>query len=449
MKDKYFLTQSQLQEIEDQRLAPYAMRASRSERRYKIQGEGREYKFRTEFQRDRDRIIHSRAFRRLKHKTQVFVPYDGDHQRTRLTHTIEVSQISRTIARALNLNEDLTEAIALGHDLGHTPFGHSGEKVLDKIMSGEDDLGCLDRELMKKGAGFKHNYQSLRVVDLLEKRYDHDGINLTHPTREGILKHTDLKPDLNYPDMIKDGLNLELAPHFEAQVVEVSDEIAQLAHDLEDGIRAKEVPLEKVEKLLIGQQVIKHLGERYTKTSSSFLKQNMMIRGIIHLLVTNTVMSSGARLKEWAEKKEIKIHDDFISKRDVVENKTIWFNEEGDRLYRDLNEFVYRWIINSFNVNRADGRARYFMRKLFAGYYKNPLQLESYVLIRFKERAKVRYLRDVDIDEQEKELKKNYHNNPIFIRIICDHIAGMSDAYALREFEKLFIPYQLSTTAIK
>jgi len=449
MKENCFLTQQQLEEYEAQYLAPYAMLAARSKRKYKIPDEGREYKFRTEFQRDRDRIVHSRSFRRLKHKTQVYVPYDGDHQRTRLTHTIEVSQISRTIARALRLNEDLAEAIAMGHDLGHTPFGHSGEKVLDRIMSGEDDADCLDKKLMKGAGGFKHNYQSLRVVDSLEKRYDHDGINLTYESREGILKHTDWDTAHKYPDMFEDGLNLSLPVHFEGQVVEAADEIAQVSHDLEDGMLSKEVELEKVERLMIGELVIKHLEGRYRETGSNFLKQNMMIRGIIHLLVTNIVMSSGQRLAEWVARNEIKTSDDFYDKRDKIEAKTVWFNEDGNKLYVELQNFVKKWIINSFSVNRADGRARYFIRKLFSAYYNNPFQLESYVLIKMRDKARIGYLRDIDISEQELELDKHYHGNPIFIRLICDHIAGMSDAFALREFEKLFIPYQLSTTAIK
>jgi dGTPase len=449
MKEKYFLTQQQLQEYETQYLASYAMLAGQSKRRFRIPDEGREYKFRTEFQRDRDRIVHSRSFRRLKHKTQVYAPYDGDHQRTRLTHTIEVSQISRTIARALRLNEDLAEAVSLGHDLGHTPFGHSGEKILDRIMTGSDDADCLDTKLMKNAGGFKHNFQSLRIVDMLEKRYDHDGINLTYETREGILKHTKWENAKTYPDLFEEGLNLDQPVHFEGQVVEAADEIAQVSHDLEDGLLSREVELEKVEKLTIGELVIKHLEGRYKETGSNFLKQNMMIRGIIHLLVTNIVMSSGQRLADWVMKNDIKTSDDFYNKREKIEEQTIWFNDEGNRLYLELQNFVKKWIINSYSVNRADGRARYFLRKLFAAYYTNPFQLESYVLIRMRDKAKVPYLRDIDVDEQEQELKKHYHNNPVFIRLICDHIAGMSDAYALREFEKLFIPYQLSTTAIK
>src|SRR5262245_61001633 len=162
---------------------------------------------RTDYVRDRDRIIHSRAFRRLKHKTQVFIPYEGDHFRTRLTHTIEVSQIARSVARALLLNEDLSEAIALGHDLGHTPFGHSGENVLDRLL----------RESHPDTGGFKHNFQSVRVVDRLEKRYDEPGLNLTHDVREGILKHTSWSVSFPFPLDFREGLALEGGGSLEAQ----------------------------------------------------------------------------------------------------------------------------------------------------------------------------------------------------------------------------------------
>ncbi len=183
---------------------------------------------RTEYARDRDRIIHSRAFRRLKHKTQVFIPYEGDHFRTRLTHTIEVSQIARSAARALGLNEDLTEAIALGHDLGHTPFGHSGETRARPAPA---------RTSHPQAGGFKHNYQSVRVVDRLEKRYEQPGLNLTHDVREGILKHTSWKQSLPRSRSTSSrGSRFESGGSLEAQVVNWSDEIAQQTHDLEDGL---------------------------------------------------------------------------------------------------------------------------------------------------------------------------------------------------------------------
>ncbi|HEY6066058.1 MAG TPA: dNTP triphosphohydrolase, partial [Thermoanaerobaculia bacterium] len=192
------VTREHFERLEEERLAIYASRSSRATRpRGPLPAE--EADSRTQYVRDRDRIIHSRAFRRLKHKTQVFIPFEGDHFRTRLTHTIEVSQIARSVARALGLNEDLAEAVALGHDLGHTPFGHSGETVLDALL----------RESHPKAGGFKHNYQSVRVVDRLERRYEEPGLNLTHDVREGILKHTSWKRDFPFPLDFTDGLRFD------------------------------------------------------------------------------------------------------------------------------------------------------------------------------------------------------------------------------------------------
>ncbi len=434
-------SKDKLERFEEERLAPYAMKSSRAQRTIALQDEGRHFDYRTEFQRDRDRIIHSRAFRRLKHKTQVYVPYEGDHHRTRLTHTIEVSQVSRTLVRALNLNEDLTEAIALAHDLGHTPFGHTGEVLLNQIMQGKETLDCLNAKLMRQAGGFKHNYQSLRVVDKLEKRYKYDGLNLTNETREGILKHTDLDVSIRYADFKIDGLNLELPPFLEAQVVSIADEIAQQSHDLEDGLMAKEVPLEKVQMLKIAQEVISKISKSYKREKNRYLRQNMLIRGIIHLLVTNIIMYSAEAIKTWAEKNDIKCTEDFYQKRAELKLGLIDFSSEGKKLFTEMKSFIYRYIINSFSVNRADGRARHFLKHLFRAYYLNPRQLESYVLLRFKEMEGITYLRDLPIKKLDTEIKQHYQKNLRFIRLICDHIAGMSDQYALREYEKLFLPH--------
>ena len=429
-----------LEELEEERLSPYALKSRRSHRLFPATEEGRKFDYRTEFQHDRDRIIHSLAFRRLKHKTQVYLPYDNDHHRTRLTHTIEVSQISRTIARALLLNEDLTEAIALGHDLGQTPFGQAGEELLDKIMKGEESLGILARDLMRRGGGFQHNYQSLRVVDHLEQRYPHNGINLTNDTREGILKHIPLERHISYPQLNKEGLHLELPPPFEAQVVALADELAQQTHDLEDGMRAREIALEKVEELTIARRVIKRIALTYTSTTNRYLKQNMLIRGIIHLCVTDVIRQSARTIANWAQRHGISSTDDFYAKRELVRPHTIGFSAQGKRLFQELKYFVHKFIINSFTINRAEGRARHFLSGLFRAYYENPRQLDSYLLLRFKELEGVPYLRDVPTEKLDKEIKIRYQRNLRFIRLICDHIAGMSDWYALREYERLYLP---------
>ena len=239
-----------LEDDEGRYLAPWAtpsVEATRSGAEESKDG------LRPAFQRDRDRIVHSRAFRRLKHKTQVFVPHLADHPRTRLTHTLEVAQAGRTIARALALNEDLVEATALGHDLGHTAFGHTGETVLKEILAGQVSEVSLPPDVVAAAGTFKHNYQSLRVVDLLEHRYERPGLGLTDQVREGILKHTSWSEDFDFPLPNPEGLALADACHFEGQVVAVADEIAQQTHDLEDGIRAGSVRLDEVEELKISQ----------------------------------------------------------------------------------------------------------------------------------------------------------------------------------------------------
>jgi len=224
-------TRESLEEKETRHLAPVAIRSTEAKRRRREPGHPGD--LRLAFQRDRDRILHSRAFRRLKHKTQVFVPYVGDHPRTRLTHTLEVSQLARTVARALGLNEDLAEAAALGHDLGHTAFGHTGETVLDGILRGENSEVELPPPIVAEVGRFKHNYQSLRVVDLFERRYADPGINLTDQVREAILKHTSWKVDYPFPLPDRDGLYLDQPCHLEGQAVAVADEIAQQTHDPE------------------------------------------------------------------------------------------------------------------------------------------------------------------------------------------------------------------------
>src|SRR5262245_32072921 len=212
------LTRGEFEALEDGSLAPYAMRNRRTRGRAHAE---LEHPFRLPFQRDRDRVIHCSAFRRLEYKTQVFVNHEGDYYRTRLTHTMEAAQITRTIARALRLNEDLAEAIALAHDLGHTPFGHAGEKILNRLM--------------ERHGGFEHNAQSMRIVDVLEERYpDFPGLNLSWEVREGIVKHSTRydRPQVAEFDATK-------APTLEAQIVDYADEIAYNAHDIDDGLKSQ------------------------------------------------------------------------------------------------------------------------------------------------------------------------------------------------------------------
>ncbi len=432
-------TKKDLEAFEDRRLAVYASRASRAQRRYPTAGEGRTYDYRTEYQRDRDRIIHSRAFRRLKHKTQVFIPFEGDHYRTRLTHTLEVTQVGRTIARALGLNEDLTEACALGHDLGHTPFGHSGEKVLNRILSGGEPAIPLDPKVAGEAGAFKHNYQSVRVVDVLEKRYEHPGLNLTNDTREGILKHTTWRRDFNFPDIDAEGLNLSSGGHLEGQATAWADEYAQQAHDLEDGLPL--VPFETVLALPISKAVVEALGSAFGAATDATVKRAMLIRGIIHLLVTDLITASGAAIGRWLVAKKIATPDDFYAQRRRLPGSLVAPSKGGDRLYRELKEFIYQHIIHSHRVSQHDGRAQLVVTTLFSAYYRNPRLLPDDVLLRYRDLAGVAYLRDIPLKRLDAEIAANYQRKPLFLRSVADYLAGMTDSFALSEYDTMVSAY--------
>jgi dGTPase len=414
------LTREHFERLEEDRLAIYASKSGRAQRpRGPVHAEDRD--LRTNYVRDRDRIIHARAFRRLKHKTQVFIPYEGDHFRTRLTHTIEVSQIARSGARALGLNEDLAEAIALGHDLGHTPFGHSGESVLDRLLTeGHPEAGR-----------FKHNFQSVRVVDRLEKRYDEPGLNLTHDVREGILKHTGWSASFPFPLDFREGLALESGGSLETQLVNWSDEIAQQTHDLEDGLPLAEE--DAIEALEISRSVRAARG--FGRDPAS--RRAVLIRGMIAALTTDLIESSRARLERWTEAEGIRTADEFYRRRGALPGDLIGFSETGRRWYRELKEFVYRFIIHSFPVSRHDGHARRVIRGLFEAYRDNPRLLPDDVLRGLSRELSVRFLREVPLKELDREIAERYRGRPAFLRAIADHIAGMTDSFCDREYTEL------------
>jgi dGTPase len=432
-------SKKELEAAEDRSLAVYASRASRAARRWPIEGEGRSYDYRTEYQRDRDRIIHSRAFRRLKHKTQVFIPFEGDHYRTRLTHTLEVTQIGRTAARALGLNEDLTEACCLGHDLGHTPFGHSGEKVLNRILSGGEPAIPVDPKVAALAGAFKHNYQSVRVVDVLEKRYAHPGLNLTHDTREGILKHTTWRRDFPFPGLDGEGLNLTSGGHLEGQVTGWADEFAQQAHDLEDGLKL--VEFGKVLALPVSKAVLEALGPRWESTADRTVRHAMLIRGMIHLLVTDLITASRASIGSWLAAKRIATPDDFYAQRRKLPASLVAPSKAGDRFYRGLKEFIYQNVIHSHLVSKHDGRAHLVVTTLFGAWYRNPRLLPDDVLLRYRDLAGLTFLRDVPLKRLDAEIAANYHRKPLFLRCIADHLAGMTDSYALAEYDGMVSAY--------
>lgn len=415
-------TREHFERLEDERLSLCAARSGRA-RRPLGPIEARPGDARTNFVRDRDRIIHSRAFRRLKHKTQVFIPFEGDHFRTRLTHSIEVSQIARSAARALGLNEDLAEAIALGHDLGHTPFGHSGEKVLDRLLrASHPDAG-----------GFKHNYQSVRVVDRLERRYDEPGLNLTHDVREGILKHTTWKESFPFPLDFREGLRFQSGGSLEAQLVNWSDEIAQQTHDLEDGLPLAEE--DAIEALAIAKAARQARGfgrDRDTRRAS-------LIRGMLGILTADLIDASHARIEHFLEQNGIATADAFDAWRDRLPADLVGFSEEGMRLYRELKDFVYRHVIHSFTVSRHDGHARRVIGGLYAAYAENARLLPDSALAVLEKELGVRNLREVPLGAVEREIVERYRSRPEFYRSIADHVAGMTDSYADTEYRELVV----------
>ncbi|MCU0303105.1 MAG: dNTP triphosphohydrolase [Thermoanaerobaculales bacterium] len=423
---------------EDRRLAVFALRSSEAVRR----GAAAEpdTSSRLAFQRDRDRILHSRAFRRLKHKTQVFVPHVADHPRTRLTHTLEVSQLGRTVARSLGLNEDLVEAVALGHDLGHTAFGHTGETVLDEILHGANPEALLPAAVAAEAGSFKHNYQSLRVVDLLEWRYDHAGLDLTDQVREGILKHTRWRVGYDFPLPDASGLALEAPCHLEGQAVAVADEIAQQTHDLEDGLRAGSVSLEAVERLEVCRRIIAGLGDGFRDEGRRWLRQSTLIRELVGLFVDDVVAASARRIDAFLDRHSVTDHAAFVGRAREVSQTTIWFSPDTQRMFDELKAFIYQFIINHIDVNRQDWRARKVISALYRAFWTNPLTLPTYVLLRARTELGLPFLRDVPLASVAEEVAGRYHASAGFARLIADHIAGMSDRFALEEFNSLESP---------
>ncbi len=420
------------------RLSPFATLSAEASRRHPTPEEDDGADYRLPFQRDRDRITHSRAFRRLKHKTQVFVPHIGDHPRTRLTHTLEVAQLGRTIARALGLNEDLVEAAALGHDLGHTAFGHTGEKTLHQILIGEEQI--LPPEVASEVGAFKHNFQSLRVVDLLERRYRHPGLNLSDQVREAILKHTSWPTELPFPLPDRTGLGLDRAPHLEAQVVAVADEIAQQTHDLEDGLRVGSVSLSTAAELQVSRLVIARIGDAYAREQSQWRRQSLLVRGLIHHFVTDVLGATAARMEELVTRHGVDSREGFLPLRPTLSPRLVWFSAEVEPQFLELKSFIYQFIINHWQVNRQDWRARKVITALFRAYWTNPLTLPTYVLLRAKEELGFPFLRDIRFNAVAAEIASRYHSSAGFARLVADHIAGMSDRFALEEYQSLEQP---------
>jgi dGTPase len=438
------LTRKELETDEDRRLAPYAMRSAGARRSIPLDREGRIFDYRTEFQRDRDRILHSRAFRRLRLKSAGGAIPPNERFRDRLTHTLEVSQLCRTVARGLNLNEDLVEAIALGHELGMPPFGRAGEEALASLLRGA-------------GGGFKYNYQSLRVVDRLEKRYDHPGINLTDWTREGILKHAAYEAVAaeTQTGSEMDALHADWAPFFEAQVMAAVEEVASVVQDLDDGLRCGEIDMDAVEALPIVKELLRRIEivspgprrPRRARRGGLFMRANVINRGLTHMLVTGIIHHSRRALRDWARAHKVDSHEAFLDARPTTPAGLIGLTPRGRRLFDGLRDFVARNLNQGAWLSGVGARARHLIAGLFAALEGDPRLADDYLLLRFKEECGGPYLRDVDPADMETEIARRYRGSVRFRRLVADHIAGMTDMFAVSEYERLLGPFLMGAQA--
>lgn len=407
-----------LERLEEETLAPYALRSAKATRRHALEDEGRAFDYRTAFQRDRDRIVYSRAFRRLRQKAVAgILPAYEDHRRNRLTHTLEVAQVARTIARALRLNEDAAEAIALAHDLGQPPFGPTGERALDDLLSGRRDgrggpgLGDL--------GGFEKAWQGIRVVDRLEKRYERAGLNLTDPVREGILK---AGRSGRSPGEPLEGLRQDEPAYLEIQVVALADRIASALHDLDDALQSGAVGVEEVERLRAVAELRRKLGGKWRARASRFMKANAIHRGLTHLLVTGSILGTRGRL------------DGFEGKPAGGE---VVASAGALRLLSDLEGFLERRVHRGAEAEKVEARGRRAILGLFGAYYSDPGLLDDHVLLRYKELAGVPYFRDLPRELRDREASQRYRMDPRFARLLADHLGAMTDGYVLAEFGRL------------
>ncbi|MDH3519247.1 MAG: deoxyguanosinetriphosphate triphosphohydrolase [Myxococcales bacterium] len=373
-------TRTQYEREECERLAPWAVKSAESRGRIFREPE---HPYRTAFQRDRDRIVHSRAFRRLEYKTQVFVHHEGDHHRNRLTHTLEAGQISRTIARALRLNEELAEAIALAHDLGHTPFGHAGERVL--------------AELMKAHGDFDHNRQSLRIVDLLEERYpSFRGLNLTYETREGILKHgCHWEHPLPVPEATPQ-------PSLEAQVADRADEIAYTNHDLDDGLRSQLLRVRDLEDVALWRETRRATAAKLGDVSDRVLHAQTIV-ALIDRLATDLIETTGSGI--------VAAGIACVDEVRQAAQRIVRFSDAAARALGDLKRFLSENLYHHPEVLAASGQATPLIGDLFEAYRDDASLLPAHV----RER--------IGADGEA--------------RAIADYIAGMTDRFAASERQRI------------
>ena len=342
---------------------------------------------RSEFQRDRDRIIHSTAFRRLEYKTQVFVNHEGDLFRTRLTHSIEVAQIARSVARRLHLNEDLAEAVALAHDVGHTPFGHAGQDELNTCMQGH--------------GGFEHNLQSLRVVDMLEERYAaFDGLNLSFETREGILKHCALNKAAQLGEVGARFLN-NRRPSLEAQITNLADEIAYNNHDVDDGLRSGLITMEQLAEVELFASHMKVVKAAYPQLEGRRVVHET-VRSMINTLVTDLIRQTEINIREQAVQSldDVRVAPALAAFGSVVHEQQ-----------RELKIFLHTNLYRHYRVMRMSAKARSIIKELFQAFMGDSRLLPP------------QFQRQAEVDQA---------------RAVADYVAGMTDRYAIKEYRRLF-----------
>ncbi len=380
------LTRQRIEEHEDAWLAPYGMRSRDSRGRVYPDDE---HPYRSAYQRDRDRIIHTTSFRRLEYKTQVFVYSEGDHYRNRLTHSIEVSQIGRTLARALCCNEDLTEAICLAHDLGHPPFGHEGEATLN--------------QLMRAHGGYDHQRQTYRLLTELERRYpDHPGLNLTYEVLEGVVKH-----DTDYDVVDARDYLPEERGTLECQLSNLADEIAYNTSDLDDGLRSGILDPDAVAELEVAQWVWKSLGG-VKRNLRNTLTRRQFIRRMVGLQVTDTVNATQANLEAAGV--------DSLAALRALPHNVAGYSPALAGANAELKAFLFKNFYRHFRVVRMAAKAERLLHDLFDAYVEQPLQLPA------------------EVQQRAQEQPGGLH------RVVCDYLAGMTDRYAIEEHKRLFDP---------
>jgi dGTPase len=435
------------------RFKPYAMTDDKSQGRIEAE-KTVEDDFRTQFQHDRDRIIHSKAFRRLESKTQVVTSQESDHNRKRLTHSLEVLQMADSIAYALGVNIFLTQAIALGHDLGHAPFGHGGEKTLNEIL--------MDHGL----SGFKHNYQSLLIVNKIETRYrDNGGLNLMYETRDGILRHTKIKEGIpiGYYDEVLDSKR-QYPLTLEGQIVRIVDEIAQRTHDTDDGLRTGRIEL----RMLLDQDIMKKIIKLVHLDTNSLIENfktetGKTISKIVVAMIKCYVLEVVRTALNNIDKHKI---SDYNNVRDK-DNLIVSFSPEFEKLDNNFQEdFLRPNFYNHYEIKRMDSRGNYFIKQLFKAFKRNPGQLPQKVFTSFQQAVKddlnartLSFARDCAkegclystkhkyISEEQGDKCPVQHEAKCAcegIRVLINYIAGMTDRHANLEYSRLYLPPEVA-----